>query len=320
MADVDVIESPMIGAGKIFAEIWKGLESLLGKEILLIAWQTLAALSLFFVIVLLVEWLTGRRIRRYLEAPFRTDLLYAILIVSGIYGLFQQPVINWIDFYLRSHLSFLYLNALQYLSAPFKLALFILVVDFCRYWKHRWLHSTPLLQTFHSIHHAPDNLNFLTTYRIHLIEYLIDGVFTLVPVVLLGLPPVMWLPLYLTLILYSVFLHSDLNVSFGWLDRIFVSPRFHATHHSSDRSEYDTNFGVMFSFWDVAFGTARFLPSRPPRYGLPKLAMPPSFFGQFFFPAKLIFRQARSKAMSIRSRFSLPKAAVAQDVHDSTSI
>jgi hypothetical protein len=66
--------------------------------------------------------------------------------------------------------SFLYLNALSNFPGPLRLFGFLVAVDFCRYWKHRWLHSVPFLQAFHSIHQAPDNLNILTAYRIHFVS------------------------------------------------------------------------------------------------------------------------------------------------------
>jgi sterol desaturase/sphingolipid hydroxylase (fatty acid hydroxylase superfamily) len=258
-----------------------------------IAWQTFAVLSAFFVAVVFVEWMTNRRISRYLEASFFTDLLYTFLIVGGAYAWLQQPIVTWIDSVLRQSAPLLYTDLLQKTPEPLQLIVFLVAVDFCRYWKHRWMHSVPALQAIHSVHHAPENLNFLTTYRIHLLEYIFDGIVTLVPVVLLGLPPEMWLPVYLSLVLLSALNHSDIDLGFGWLNRIVVSPRFHATHHSSDRREYNCNFASLFSFWDVLFCTANFRSSRPDRYGLSKLGMPPSFVGQLFFPIKQSLRRLR---------------------------
>ena len=260
-----------------------------------IAWQTFAVLSLFFLVLVFIEWMTNRRISRYLEASFFTDLVYTLLIVGGAYAWCQQPIITWIDSLLRQHAAFLYMNLLHAVPEPLQLIAFLLAIDFCRYWKHRWMHSVSILRAIHSIHHAPENFNFLTTYRIHLVEYIFGGIVTLMPVVLLGIPPEMWLPVYLSLILLTALHHSDTDLSFGWLNRILVCPRFHATHHSSDHRDYDSNYGSLFSFWDMLFGTANFKPSRPDRYGLPDLKMPASFLGQLIFPAKPIFRQFRQK-------------------------
>jgi sterol desaturase/sphingolipid hydroxylase (fatty acid hydroxylase superfamily) len=262
-----------------------------------IAWQTAGGLASLFAAVLGSEILAANsKTARYVQKPFRTDLFYTVLIVGGVYGSIQQPIITWVDSAVRHHASFLYLSVLRNFPTWLGLVIFLVTVDFCRYWKHRWLHSVPVLQDFHSIHHAPDNLNILTAYRIHFCEYVFDGIITLVPVIVLGIPPKMWLPLYLLLFLHSAFVHSDLNLGFGWFERVFVSPRFHAVHHSADRREYETNFGALFSLWDMVFGTATFLPSQPKRYGLPGLPIPQSFYGQLLFPVILIIGRFRGKS------------------------
>jgi sterol desaturase/sphingolipid hydroxylase (fatty acid hydroxylase superfamily) len=272
--------------------------AIINKQGTLIFWQTFVALFVLFIIILSIERLTScYRGVRYLEVSFITDLSYTFLVIGGIYGLFQQPFITWVDSILRQYDPFLYLNGIQNLPKSAQLIVFLITVDFCRYWKHRFLHSISIFQAFHSIHHATDNLNFLTTYRIHLVEYLIDGLVTLIPVVLLGIPPEMSIPLYLTLILYGAINHSGLNLSFGWLDRIFVSPRFHALHHSIDRNIYNTNFGSLFSVWDIIFGTANYTSPWQRAYGLPGLQMPSSLTGQLLFPIKLIIKNLRYRKL-----------------------
>jgi sterol desaturase/sphingolipid hydroxylase (fatty acid hydroxylase superfamily) len=36
---------------------------------------------------------------------------------------------------------------------------------------------------------------------------------------------------------------------------IFVTSNFHSAHHSLDYKESNSNFGIIFSFWDILFGT-----------------------------------------------------------------
>lgn len=258
-----------------------------------LAWQSFAALTGLFLVVLAVEWGNRRKPWRYLERSFLTDIIYTVLIVGGAYSWLQQPAVNWVDAQLRHYTPFLYADMLRRVPDPLQLVVFLVAVDFCRYWKHRALHAVPALRTIHSVHHAPEHLNLLTTYRIHLLEYILDGIVTLLPVVILGLPPEMWLPVYLSLTLLSALNHSDIDLDFGWMNRIIVSPRFHATHHSSERREYDSNYAALFSFWDVLFRTATFRTSRPDRYGLRKLSMPPSFTGQLLFPVRHVARRLR---------------------------
>jgi sterol desaturase/sphingolipid hydroxylase (fatty acid hydroxylase superfamily) len=270
--------------------IWAAMAEQLATSL---AWQSFAALAVLFLVVLAVEGMKGRKPSRYLERSFYTDIVYTALIVGGAYAWLQQPVLNWVDAQLRRYTPFLYTDLLRSVPEPLQLIVFLIGVDLCRYWKHRALHAFPALRAIHAVHHATENLNLLTTYRIHLFEYLLDGIVTLLPVVILGLPPEMWLPIYLGLTLLSALNHSDIDLDFGWLNRIIVSPRFHATHHSSDRREYESNYAALFSFWDVLFGTATFRRSRPERYGLSKLHMPPSFAGQLLFPVGHMARRLR---------------------------
>jgi hypothetical protein len=53
-------------------------------------------------------------------------------------------------------------------------------------------------------------------------------------------------------VIYSgmvAFAHSNTNLSFGPLDRIFVSPNFHRIHHRLDRVQ-DVNLGFTLTIWD----------------------------------------------------------------------
>jgi sterol desaturase/sphingolipid hydroxylase (fatty acid hydroxylase superfamily) len=284
--------------GSIWAAVAERLETSL-------AWQSFAALAVLFVVVLAVEGMKGRKPSRYLERSFYPDIVYTDLIVGGAYAWLQQPVVSWIDAQLRLYTAFLYTDLLRSVPEPLQLIVFLMAVDLCRYWKHRALHAFPALRAIHGVHHAPENLNLLTTYRIHLFEYLLDGIVTLLPVVILGLPPEMWLPLYLGLTLLSALNHSDIDLDYGWLNRIIVSPRFHATHHSSDRREYESNYAALFSFWDVLFGTATFRRSRPERYGLSKVHMPSSFAGQLLFPMGQMARSLR-RSRSVGRRDQVP--------------
>jgi sterol desaturase/sphingolipid hydroxylase (fatty acid hydroxylase superfamily) len=256
------------------------------------ACRVYVALTAFFAAMVLLDLRAGRSLKRYLSAGFATDIVYALMIVGGIYGLAQQPVVSWLDSRLRLNASFLYLDLMRGLPEPVQLLAFLLAVDFCRYWKHRCLHAVPVLWVFHSIHHGPRQLTFLTNYRLHLVEVVLDGVVTLAPVVLLGTPPHLWLPVASLLLWYTSLHHCDLDWGYGWLDHVLVSPRYHSRHHSGDPADHGSNFAAAFSVWDSLFGTARRADGRPARYGLPDLAVPEGIARQFFFPFRQIIRGA----------------------------
>jgi hypothetical protein len=53
------------------------------------------------------------------------------------------------------------------------------------------------------------------------------------------------------------FAHSNTNLGFGPLERIFVSPNFHRIHHKLDGPQ-DVNLGFALTIWDQLFDRAVF--------------------------------------------------------------
>ncbi len=56
------------------------------------------------------------------------------------------------------------------------------------------------------------------------------------------------------------FHHSNWKLPFKLekgLNKIIVTPRMHGIHHSQVRNETDSNYSVIFSFWDRLHSTAR---------------------------------------------------------------
>jgi len=163
---------------------------------------------------------------------------------------------------------------------PFLAALlaYIIVYDFCDYWVHRVLHTRGFWP-IHAVHHADTDMNWTTTYRIHVLEIVMMRVFYIAFASWLGLPAEVIATAILVTTLWNAFVHVDLDIHFGPLTKVLTSPRFHRWHHADTPDAYDTNFGNMFAFWDVMFGTYR-VPGRytgalgfegTPGHDLPKL-------------------------------------------------
>jgi len=51
--------------------------------------------------------------------------------------------------------------------------------------------------------------------------------------------------------------HSHIWLSFGSLERWFISPAQHQIHHSSAEADRDINFGTCLAIWDRLFGSHR---------------------------------------------------------------
>jgi sterol desaturase/sphingolipid hydroxylase (fatty acid hydroxylase superfamily) len=58
----------------------------------------------------------------------------------------------------------------------------------------------------------------------------------------------------------TAFHHSNTRLPRGFenlLNKLIVTPRMHGIHHSVKREQTDSNYSVIFSFWDRLHKTAR---------------------------------------------------------------
>jgi len=136
----------------------------------------------------------------------------------------------------------------------------LLLFDLWMYAWHRANHRIPLLWRFHRVHHTDPSMDSTTALRFHPGELLLSNLANLPIVVLLGMT-LSQLIVYKTLMIVVIlFHHSNLAVP-ARVDRllrtVIVSPAVHRVHHSVVRSETDSNYGTLFSFWDRLFGSYR---------------------------------------------------------------
>jgi sterol desaturase/sphingolipid hydroxylase (fatty acid hydroxylase superfamily) len=186
------------------------------------------------------------------------------------------------------------------------LPIYFLVTDLLGYWIHRLQH-TRFFWPFHSVHHSQQTLTFVTFYRFHFVEEFFANAAAIIPLLLLGAPPKVWLPISFLQWFLQAIQHSELNWRMGPLYRAIAGPVFHSIHHSPDPKYFNKNFGMAFSFWDFLFGTAVDAPDRCRNYGVAGLNMPETILGQFLMPFRMLYRQ-RIAAPKTQQRASLPSA------------
>ena len=157
-----------------------------------------------------------------------------------------------------------------------RLALTVVVADLGYYWAHRWSHAWPRLWRMHAIHHSPTELDWLAATRVHPLEIAYARGLSFVPVYALGLIDVrvagqstalMLLVVFNTF--WGFFIHANVGLNLGWLERVLTTPRFHHWHHANDSVEvHDKNFAALLPCLDMMFGTFH-LPQRefPAIYG-----------------------------------------------------
>src|SRR5262249_28787171 len=140
------------------------------------------------------------------------------------------------------------------------------------------------------------SVTFATTYRAHIVDQLISGFLTYVPLMLLGTPNWYWAPM-MSLTLFEAVKHSDLRWRYGRLYPIIVSPAFHGIHHSSERAQHDSNYGGFFGVWDYLFGTMS-VGERPAVYGVPGIEGRDTWWGTCLAPFRQLKRMVRGEAVA----------------------
>jgi sterol desaturase/sphingolipid hydroxylase (fatty acid hydroxylase superfamily) len=142
--------------------------------------------------------------------------------------------------------------------AALSLAFAVLVLDLERYWLHRLLHSVPVLWRCHALHHSDREIDVSTGYRHHPFEIVVVALVLPLSALALGIPGASIIAYGAVDAVAADFQHGNVTIP-RWLERILapviVTPAMHRVHHSMDRSEADSNFGQIFSFWDRLFAT-----------------------------------------------------------------
>ena len=156
-------------------------------------------------------------------------------------------------------------------SLLIQILLAILVVDFAGYWRHRFMHSR-FFWGFHTIHHSSQQVDWLSTDRFHPINHYMTALLNLIILTALFADPYVSATAMALRRKYGLFIHSNVRISYGFLNCILVSPLFHRWHHSDNEVACNKNYSTFFSLFDLIFGT----------YYLPKDKKDPesfSFYG-----------------------------------------
>jgi sterol desaturase/sphingolipid hydroxylase (fatty acid hydroxylase superfamily) len=251
--------------------------------------STLIGIGVYAVcalVIVVAEVVNRRDMSVYRSRHALNDLAYAVFYKCSIYNVLVMPFFS----FLSPRLQFLRLDLLSGLPPILSFVVCWIAADFLNYWIHRLQHTVRPLWAFHSVHHSQTQLTFLSANRIHAVEQLMAGVMMIVPAFVLGLPRRLWLPLLFAQIFSETAQHARLDWSYGRLHRLFVSPAFHAVHHSIDEREYNGNYGRVFSVWDALFGTFVRSERRPCSYGVEGMHVPERLTAQFAHPFRFLSR------------------------------
>jgi sterol desaturase/sphingolipid hydroxylase (fatty acid hydroxylase superfamily) len=139
------------------------------------------------------------------------------------------------------------------LPRPGRIALGILLMDLTFYYWHRANHRIRLLWRFHNVHHIDPDLDVSTSYRFHPGEIAYSSIFRVVQMLAVGADPLTYAIYESVFSAETMLHHSNVRVPLileRWLNKIIVTPRMHGVHHSAVGSETNSNYSVIFPWWD----------------------------------------------------------------------
>ncbi|WGK68796.1 sterol desaturase family protein [Candidatus Haliotispira prima] len=228
----------------------------------------------FFALFFFLEWLQanrGKRTRRPRNArwvSYRINLSITVInqvvlffgSATGLYLVSESHSFNGLArllFFTESD-TVLY-HAFYYVVA-------FVFYDFLVYVWHVLNHRVHFLWQFHRCHHSDTDLNTSTGIRFHIAELTFSLFYKAGVILLFGFSGGLVVLFEATTFMFSVFHHSDLQLKDRWLKYVLVMPSHHATHHSVDPDYYNSNYGVVFPFWDRMFHT--YHNHQPQEFGL----------------------------------------------------
>ena len=234
---------------------------------------------------------------RYGSRNFRVDVLYYVFYYGGIYHLlFFVWMYRGLASLVSEHAPWLQMNLMASVPPAWQIVTLIFVSDFVGYWSHRWRHSNRYLWAFHSIHHSQAILTPMSNYRFHFVDETLLRLWLFIPFQILGPGIAIWLSVDFVMAWILLMQHSEWNWTYGPLGWIFVSPAFHRIHHAPDERLHNSNYAMLFSFWDDLFGTAERKALPPLQHGLAGNPIPETWLGQLVYPFLEIAHDLRRPA------------------------
>ncbi|MGI8601242.1 MAG: sterol desaturase family protein [Chitinophagaceae bacterium] len=211
-----------------------------------------------FIILFLIE--TKFQLRKRVQGRWKRIIINFIVSIPAfvLLRLLFIPAMVWLA--VKNETWQIGLNYL--FNAPVIVTSIIafLLLDYSNYIWHILLHKMPILWRFHLVHHTDLDLDITTAFRFHFGEMIGSIFFRGAAVLLIGVSPMMVLIYEILFEAAAQFHHSNMKLPFRLekaLNKLIVTPRMHGIHHSMIRRETDSNYSIIFSFWDRLHKTVR---------------------------------------------------------------
>lgn len=241
-------------------------------------------IQLWIIFAILEIILPHKLKKKILRSELLLDIQY--FFVNYIFSILAIIYINFlIQKYIPSAIINFSSSYIQNLHVWLQIIIIIIIGDFIQYWLHRMFHEIPFLWKFHKIHHSATEMDWLVKSRLHIIENFANKLFIVTPIIILwfSISAINFYAIFIWF--YTVFIHSNINIYFWPIEKIFVSPKFHHWHHANDKEAINKNYAAEISFLDTLFWTYLDKKEYPKEYWLYKdTSLPKAFLKQIIYP------------------------------------
>lgn len=218
----------------------------------------LAVFAVFlFLLVLEKKRPFTKHARARLKASFSTNASAFIInnVLMNVFSVSSLLVVatNY------SHLGLLGGDADQ----PVKWLVSFVLFDFAVYAWHYLGHKWEALWLFHKIHHSDKSFHVTTGLRFHVFDQFLEVIVKCVCAVAIGVNAQVVVVCEIVRMFFVLFHHANIVIpGEKWLSYLIITPSLHRAHHSTLRSEHDSNYGIVLAVWDIIFRTRKELTPR----------------------------------------------------------
>jgi sterol desaturase/sphingolipid hydroxylase (fatty acid hydroxylase superfamily) len=217
-----------------------------------------AILISIFILLFILE--TKFQLRERVQSRWKRIIINFLVSIPSFALLRLLFIPLWVWLAYKNEQWQFGLNYLYAAPTWLEAAIAFLLLDYSNYLWHIVLHKVPLMWRFHLVHHTDLDLDITTAFRFHFGELIGSVFFRGAAVILIGVSPLLVLIYEIAFDAANQFQHSNMKISFRFeklLNKILVTPRMHGIHHSMKKRETESNFSIIFSFWDRLHNTIR---------------------------------------------------------------
>lgn len=129
----------------------------------------------------------------------------------------------------------------------------LVLLDAGNYAAHLLLHRFEALWAIHKVHHSSRTLDWLATFRSHLLEQTLRRLVAPLGLIVAGAPLAAVVAAASVFNAWAMLNHANLALDLRALEPLFITPRLHRLHHLP--ASTDRNLGTVLTLWDRLRGS-----------------------------------------------------------------